>query len=59
MKRRVNLPYHEVLELVTSHFKVNTKVVHNGDVISECLRRREVGKPAALFAFWEVNPSTR
>ena len=40
MKRRANSPYHKMLELVTAHFEVNTKVVHNGDVISEGLRRR-------------------
>jgi hypothetical protein len=57
MKHRANLPYHEMLELVTSHFEVNAKVVHNGDVISEGLRRREVGEPTTLLTFREVNPS--
>jgi hypothetical protein len=59
MKHRVNLPYHEMLELVTSYFEVNAKVVHNGDVISEGLRRREVSEPAAPFTFREVNPAAR
>ena len=59
MKHRVNLPYHKMFELMTSPFEVKTKVVHNGDVISEGLRRREMGKPTTPFTFREVNPSTR
>ena len=41
---------------VTVHFEVNTKIVHNFDVISEVLRCGEMGEPAALTTFREVNP---
>jgi hypothetical protein len=58
MKQSVNLPHHEMLESVTTHFEVDTEVIHNSDVISELLRCREMGKPATLSTFWEVNPST-
>jgi hypothetical protein len=58
MKHCVSLPHHKVLEPVTTHFEVNTKVIHNSDVISEVFRCREVGEPATLLTFWEVNPST-
>jgi len=45
-------------EPVTAHFEVNTKIVHNFDVISEVLRCGEMGEPTALMAFREVNPPT-
>lgn len=58
MKRRVvNLPYHDMLELVTSHFEVSPKVVHDSDVISEGLSRGKVGEPATLSTFRKVNPA--
>jgi len=43
---------------MTTHFEVNTKIVHNFDVISEVLRCGEMGKPAAPMTFREVNPPT-
>ena len=58
MKRRASLPYHKMLKPMTPLFEVSTKVVHDGNVISEGLRPREMGKPATLLAFREVNPST-
>ena len=58
MKRCTNLPYHKVLKLITPHFEVSPKVVHDSNVISEGLGRRETGKPTTLLAFWEVNPPT-
>ena len=58
MKRSIGLPHHKMLEPVTAHFEVNTKVIHNGDVISEDLRCGEMGKPATFFTFRQVNPST-
>ena len=58
MKRSVSLPQHKMPELMTTHFEVNTKVIHNSDVISEVLRCGKMGKPATLMTLWEVNPST-
>ena len=58
MKRGVSLPQHDMPEPVTAHFEVNTKIVHNFDVISEVLRCGEVGEPAALMTFREVDPPT-
>ena len=57
MKRRMDLPYHKMLEPVTPHFEVSPEIVHDSDVISEGLRRREMGKPTTLLTFREVNPS--
>ena len=48
-----------MLEFVTPVFEVDPEVIHNGDVISEVLRRGEVGEPTSLPAFREVNPSAR
>ena len=59
MKRSRISPDHNVLELVTAHFEVNTKVVHNRDVISKLLGRREVREPTTLLTFRKVYPSTR
>jgi len=56
MKYSVSLPHHKMLEPVTTHSEVNTKVVHNSDVISEVLRRGEMGEPATFLTFREVNP---
>ena len=58
MKRGVSLPQHKVPGPVTTHFEVNTKVIHNSDVISEVLRCGKMGKPATLMTFWKVNPPT-
>jgi len=57
MKYSVSLPHHKMLEPLTTHSEVNTKVIHNSDVISEVFRRREMGEPATFLTFWEVNPS--
>lgn len=57
MKHSLSLPYHEMVEPVTTHFEVNTKVIHNSDVISEVLGCGEMGEPATLFTFREVDPS--
>ena len=57
MKRRVDLPYHKMLELVTPHFEVDPKVIHDSDVISEGLWRGKVGEPATLSGFRKVNPT--
>ena len=59
MKRGRISPDHNVLELVTAHFEVNAKVVHNCDVISKLPRRREVREPTALLTFRKVHPSAR
>jgi len=45
-------------EPVTTCFEVNTKVTHSSDVISQVPRREEMGKPATVVTFWEVNPPT-
>ena len=42
-------------EPVTTRFEVNTKAIHNGDVISQVPRCGEMGKPVTLGIFWEVN----
>ena len=57
VKHSVSLPHHKVLEPVSMHSEVNAEVIHNSDVISALFRRREMGKPATLLTFWEVNPS--
>ena len=57
MKHCVSLPHHEVLEPMTTPLEVNTKVVHNCNVILDLFRGREVGEPATLFTFREVNPA--
>ena len=59
MKHNINLPHHKVLESMTTPSEVDAEVVHNGDVISELLRGREMGEPATLFTFREADPSTR
>ena len=43
---------------MTTPLEVNTKVVHNRDVISDLFRGGEVGEPATSFTFREVNPAT-
>jgi hypothetical protein len=58
MKHNVNLPHHKVLEWMTTHPEVDAEVVHNGDVISELLRGREMCKPTAPFTFREADPPT-
>jgi len=58
VKRAVSLPQHKMPEPVTTNFEVNTKVVHNFDVISEVLRCGKMGEPAALMTFREVDPPT-
>ena len=57
MKRHVDLPYHKMLELVTPHFEVDPKVVHDSDVISDGLWCGKVGEPATFSAFRKVNPT--
>ena len=58
MKHSMNLPHHKVLELMFTHSKVDAEVVHNGDVISELLRGREMREPTSLFTFREGDPPT-
>ena len=57
MKHGISLPYHEMLELVTTHFEVDTEVIHNSDVISEVLGCGEMSEPTTFLAFRELNPS--
>ena len=59
MKHCMSLPHHEVLEPMTTLFKVNAKVVHNCNIISDLFGGREVGEPATMFTFREVDPATR
>ena len=58
LKHSASLPHHKMLELVTVHFEVDTKVIHDGDVISELLGCGKMGEPATLLTFREDNPST-
>jgi hypothetical protein len=58
MKHNMNIPHHKVPECMTTHSEVDAKVVHNGDVISELLRGREMCKPAIPFTFREADPPT-
>ena len=59
MKRGRISPDHNVLELVTAHFEVNTEVVHNRDVISKLPGRREMREPTTLLTFRKVYPPAR
>jgi len=58
MKHGVSLPHHKMLELVAAPFEVDTKIIHNCDVISEVLRCGETGEPTALLTLREVDPAT-